>query len=55
MGVAPTFVGEGIAINSPIIDGMPTAQAKEEIIAEQTGLRRYIERRFLAGLRSAPH
>jgi leucyl-tRNA synthetase len=26
------FEGEGIAINSPIIDGMPTAQAKEHII-----------------------
>jgi leucyl-tRNA synthetase len=26
------FVGEGIAINSDIINGMPTAQAKEEII-----------------------
>jgi leucyl-tRNA synthetase len=28
------FVGEGIAINSPIIDGMPTAQAKEAIISD---------------------
>ncbi|HVT89379.1 MAG TPA: leucine--tRNA ligase [Tepidisphaeraceae bacterium] len=34
VGEAPAdkpFEGEGIAINSPIIDGMPTAQAKEHI------------------------
>ncbi|WP_428938020.1 leucine--tRNA ligase [Fontivita pretiosa] len=34
-GEAPAdraFEGEGIAINSPIIEGMPTAQAKEHII-----------------------
>jgi leucyl-tRNA synthetase len=28
------FVGEGIAINSPVVDGMATAQAKVEIIAD---------------------
>ena len=33
------FIGEGIAINSPIIDGMPTPEAKRKIIAwlEQHG------------------
>jgi leucyl-tRNA synthetase len=28
------FVGEGIAINSPLIDGLPTAAAKDKIIAD---------------------
>jgi len=34
-GNAPAtgFVGEGVAINSPIINGLPTAQAKKKIIA----------------------
>jgi leucyl-tRNA synthetase len=39
-GELPTdraFVGEGIAINSPIIDGLPTQQAKETIIADLQG------------------
>jgi leucyl-tRNA synthetase len=39
-GELPTdkpFVGEGIAINSPIIDGMLTAQAKEMLIADLAG------------------
>ena len=32
--VAPTgFVGEGVAINSPLIDGLPTPEAKERITA----------------------
>lgn len=32
--VSPTgFVGEGVAINSPIIDGLPTPEAKERITA----------------------
>src|SRR5437870_2966114 len=30
---ATGFVGEGVAINSPIINGLPTAQAKKKIIA----------------------
>jgi leucyl-tRNA synthetase len=30
--VASAFVGEGIAINSPLIDGLPTEKAKEKII-----------------------
>jgi leucyl-tRNA synthetase len=36
------FTGEGIAINSPMFDGLPTAEAKEKIIAwlEERGLGR---------------
>lgn len=36
------FTGEGIAINSPMFDGLPTAEAKEKIIAwlEEKGLGR---------------
>src|SRR5256886_8710707 len=30
---ATGFVGDGVAINSPIINGLPTAQAKKKIIA----------------------
>jgi leucyl-tRNA synthetase len=30
---AAAFIGEGTAVNSPIIDGLPTAQAKEKITA----------------------
>ena len=32
-GEAIGFVGEGIAINSPIIDGLPSAEAKKQITA----------------------
>ncbi len=31
--VAAPFIGEGVAVNSPIIDGLPTEQAKDKIIA----------------------
>ena len=32
-GLATGFVGEGIAINSPVINGLPTAEAKKKITA----------------------
>ncbi len=40
--VPPVFTGEGCAMNSPLIDGLPTAQAKEKMIAwlEEQGIGR---------------
>ncbi len=39
---APAFTGDGVAINSPLIDGLPTPEAKQRITAwlEERGLGR---------------